>query len=70
MCVTEHQGAEFHDADESGEIENFGVRVSAIENAGKVEEFGALIDLCPETLFEGLFCIAKDGGFFDEVKVR
>lgn len=70
MLVPEHQRSEFHDGDEPREIEDFLVRVSAIEDSREVEKFGALVDFGPEPLFEAFFGLALDGEFFDQVQVR
>ena len=67
MSVSEDERAEFHDRDETGEIHDFCVWITAIENAGEVEEFCALIYFCPETVFEGFFCGLECCGFFYEV---
>lgn len=69
MGVAEDERPEFHDGDEAGEVEDLGVRVSAVEDAREVEKLGPLIDFCPEALFKGLFGCANEGGFFDKVEV-
>ncbi len=69
MGIPEDQGAEFHDRDEAGEIMDLLVWVPAIEDAGKVEEFGTLVNLGPETLFQALFCLSLDGELFNEIEV-
>jgi hypothetical protein len=48
---------------------NLRIGVSTVEDAGEIEQFGALVDLCPEPLFELLFGVALCGEFFDEVEV-
>ena len=55
MSVSEDERTEFHDGDETGEIHDFCIRITTIENAGEVKEFCALVYLCPETVFEGFF---------------
>lgn len=67
MSVSEDKRAEFHDRDETGEIHDFCVWIAAIENAGQVEEFCALIYFGPETVFEGFFGGLKCCCFFYEV---
>ena len=69
MGVTEDQRSEFHDGDEAREVEDLSVRISAIENAGKVEEFCPLVDFCPKSFFESFFGRSNDGSFFDKVQV-
>ena len=55
MRVSEDERTEFHDRNETGEIHDFRVWVTAIENAGEVEEFCTLVYFCPETGFKGFF---------------
>ena len=69
MGVSENERAEFHDRDETGQIHDFRIWITTIENAGEVEEFCALVYFCPETVFEGFFGGFECGGFFDEVQV-
>lgn len=69
MCISEDEGAEFHDGNETREIEDFGIGISPIENTGKVEEFGPLVDLRPESLLESFLRIAESSGLLDEVQV-
>ena len=69
MGVAKDEGAELHDRDEAGEVENLGVGVAAVEDAREVEELCALVDLRPEALLEGLFGVFECRGFFDEVEV-
>ena len=69
MSVSEDERTEFHDRDETGQIHDFCIRITTIENAGEVEEFCALVNFCPETVFEGFFGGFEYGGFFYEVQV-
>ena len=50
MRVAEDKRAELHDRDEPRQVENLGVWVTTIEDAGKVEELSTLVDLGPEAL--------------------
>lgn len=52
MAISEYKRTELHHADEAREIEDFAVRIATIENARKIEELCALVDLCPKSLFE------------------
>ena len=65
MGVAEDQGAEFHDADEAGEVHNFSVRVSPVKDSRQIEQLCALVDFCPKPLFEGFFGRTESGGLFD-----
>ena len=67
MLITEDERTELHNADEAGEVENFSVGVSAVEDAGEVEKFGPLVDFCPEALLEGFLGVLECGSFLDEV---
>ena len=67
MGVSEDERTEFHDRYETGEIHDFCVWITTIENTGKVEEFCALVYFRPETVFESLFCGFECCGFFNEV---
>lgn len=69
MRISENERSEFHDGDETGEIEDFSIGISAIDNSRKIEEFCALIYFCPETLFKSFFCGFEGCSFFNEVKV-
>lgn len=69
MSVAEDKGSELHDGDEAGEIEDFGVRIAAVEHARQVEELGTLVDLRPKTLFQGLLGSAEGCSLLNEVKV-
>ena len=69
MRVTKDKGSELHDADETREVEDFGVGVSTIENAREIEEFCTLINFSPEPLLENLLGVLESGGLFDKVKV-
>lgn len=69
MGVAEHERTEFHDADESREVEDLSVWVAAVQDTGEVEELRALIDFGPETLFERFLGILEYGCLFDEVEV-
>jgi len=69
MGISENERSEFHDGDETGEIEDFSVGISAINNSRKIEEFCALVYFCPETLFESFLCGFEGCSFFYEVKV-
>ena len=67
MSVSEDERTEFHDGYETGEIHDFCIWITTIENAGEVKEFCALVYFCPETVFECFFCGFESCGFFDEV---
>ena len=69
MRIPEHQRPELHHADEPAQVQNLRIRVTSGHNARKVEEFGTLVDLRPEALFQGFLCGAERRGFFDEVEV-
>lgn len=69
MGITENEGAEFHDGNEAGEVEDFGVGITAVDDAGKVEKFCPLVNFCPETLFEGFFGGFEGSSLFYEVEV-
>ena len=69
MLIAEDEGAELHDGDEAGEVEDLGVGVATVENAGEIEELRTLVDLCPKTLFECLFGRTKGGSLLNEVEV-
>jgi len=69
VLITENERAELHDTDEAGEVENLGVRIAAVEYAGKIEQFSTLINLRPETLLERFFSRAKGRSLFDEIEV-
>jgi len=45
------------------------VGITAVKNTGKIEEFCALVNFSPETLFESLFGGTLGGKFFDEVQM-
>ncbi len=70
MRVTKHEGAELHDGDEAGQVQNFSVGVATIEDTGEVEELGTLVDLGPEALLQSLLSCTEGSRFLDEVKVR
>ena len=67
--VAEYEGAELHDADEAGEVQDLRVGVSPVQDTREVEEFRSLVYFGPEPLLECLFGIFENGGFFDEVEV-
>lgn len=69
MCIAKDEGPELHDGDETREVHNFGVGIPTIDNPGEIEELCALVNLRPETFFEGFFSAADDGSLFDEVEV-
>lgn len=69
MRVSEDERSELHNADETREVQDLGIRVSTIEDTGKVEELSTLIYLRPETLFEGLFSVLERSSFFNEVEM-
>lgn len=52
MSIPEDQGSELHDADETGKIENLGIRITTVENAREIEKLRALVYLIPEASFE------------------
>jgi hypothetical protein len=63
--IAEHKGSEFHDANESRQVEDFCIGISAIKNARKVKQFGACIYFGPESLFQRFFGRTECGGWFD-----
>lgn len=69
MGITENERTEFHDGNETGEVEDFGIGVTTVDDSRKIEEFCALIDFRPETLLEGFFSGLEGSGLFNEVKV-
>lgn len=69
MGVAKYERPELHDADETREVHDLGVRISAVEDPGEVEHLRAGVNLCPEPLFQCLFGILEHGGFLDEVEV-
>lgn len=69
MRVSEYKRSEFHDGDETGEVQDFGIGVPAIDNARKIKEFCALVDLSPKTLFECFLCSFERSCPFNEVEV-
>ncbi len=69
MRVTEDERAELHNANKAGEVENFGIRVSAVEYAGEVEKFGSLVYFCPKPFLQRLLGIFEGGSLFDQVKM-
>ena len=69
MLIAEDEGAEFHDGDEAGEVEDFSVGITSIKDAREVEELGTLVNLGPEALFQSLLCSTEGSGLPDEVEV-
>lgn len=69
MRVAKDQGSKLHHGDKSGEILDFSVWISAIENSREIEELCALIDFGPKPLLEGFFGRPLDCNLLDEIEV-
>lgn len=69
MLVPKDERTKLHDADEAGEVEDFLVRISAVEDAAEIEELGSLVNLGPEAFLQTLFGLALDNYFLDEIEV-
>ena len=48
---------------------HFGILVLGMDHAGEVEEFGSLVDLCPEPVFHLLLCFLQTGLVLERVQV-
>jgi hypothetical protein len=64
MRVPEYKRAEFYDRDEARKVDDFSIRVAAVNDAREVEELSTLIYLGPKALFQGLFSCTQCRGFF------
>lgn len=67
--VSEDQWSEFHDANESTEVEDLCIRISPIEHAREVEQFCAGVDLFPEPRLEQLFLRSQRCRLLDQIEV-
>ena len=69
MLIAEDEGAELHDGNEAGEIEDLGVGVATVEDAGEIEELRTLVYLCPKALLECFFGRTEGGSLLNEIEV-
>ena len=61
---------ELHDGDEARKVVDLDLRVSAVRDAGEVEQLRAVVDLRPEAVLEPLLGLLLLLGGRDEVEVR
>jgi len=69
MRVPKNKRTEFHDGDEPRKVQDFVVRVPAVENTREVEKLCPLIYFCPESFLQSLFCVSERRRLLDQVQV-
>lgn len=69
MGVAKDEGTEFHDGNEPGQIKDFSVGISPVDNSGEVEKLRALVYFRPKTFFEGFFGDFQSSSLFNEVEM-
>ena len=69
MGVAKDKWTELHDANEAREVLNLCVRISTVDDTGKVEQFGTIVDFSPETMFQTLLGGLERLCLFNEVEM-
>ena len=69
MGVPEDERAKFHDGNEPRKVQDFVIRIPAIEDSGKVEKLCPLIYFGPESFFQSLFGISEGRHLLYQVQV-
>ena len=67
MQIPEDQWAELHDSEEATKIVNLCVRITAVQHAREVEQFGTVIYLSPKSLLEDFLSLSLSADFLYEV---
>lgn len=69
MIISEYERTKLHHANETRKVKDFAVGVPTVEDTRKIEEFCALINFRPESLFQRLLDVLQSRLLLDEVKV-
>ena len=69
MTIPEDERSELHDTNEAGEIQDFCIRIAAIQDTREVEEFGPLVDFRPKSFFQSFLRCTEGCSLLDQVQV-